>query len=136
MSFLSRLVAIFKPTPEPPVRAKLPEGKMRIHLFSGDFPDIDAAMTYCFESAGNVPEQITLDQPGAFIDTTHVEVVFDRAATRLNEFLTPDEADRMVAKMRGSNTLIIIEEPAFGGFPYTLNNTPNLFYHGPFIVDV
>lgn len=136
MSILSRLIAVFKPIPQPEMRSKLPEGKARIHLFSGDFPFVDDAMAYCFHAPGEVPEQITLDQPGAFIDTNFVEVDFGTAQTRLNEFLTPDEAERTFAKMRGANTLIIITEEAFGGFPYTLNHTPNLFYHGPYIVDV
>lgn len=136
MSFFAKLKAIFRPIPQPELPAHLPHGKQRIHLMSGDFPDADAAMTYCFHAPGDVPEQITLDQPGAFIDTSFVEVVFTGAATRLNEFLTAEEADRTIAKMRGANTLIIITEEAFGGFPYVLTHTPNLFYLGPYIVDV
>ena len=136
MSFLTKLFARFKSIPQPEPRPKLPKGKARIHLFSGTFPFVDDAMAYCFHAPGDVPEQITLDQPGAFIDTTYVEVNFDTAAMRLNEFLTPEEAERTLYKMRSANTLIIISEEAFGGFPYTLTNTPNLYYHGPYIVDV
>lgn len=136
MSLFSKLIAVFKPIPQPELPAKLPQGKQRIHLLSGDFPDVDDAMAYCFHAPGDVPEQLTLDQPGAYIDTNFVEVVHNNAATRLNEFLTQDEAERMLSKMRGANTLIIITEEAFGGFPYTLGHTQNLHYHGPYIVDV
>lgn len=93
-------------------------------------------MAYCFHAPGEVPEQLTLDQPGAFIDTTYVEVNFGTAKARLDEFLTVEEAERTLAKMREANTLIIITEDAFGGFPYTLNHTPNLYYLGPYIVDI
>lgn len=136
MSFLSRLLAVFKSVPQPELHAKLPEGKQRIHLLCGTFDDVDAAMAYCFHAPGDVPEQLTLDQPGAFIDTTFVEVDFGTAEKRLNEVFDIDEADTILHKMRGANTLIIITEDAFGGFPYTLNHTPNLHYIGPYVVDV
>jgi hypothetical protein len=136
MSILSRLLQVFRPIPQPDLPAELPQGQERIHLFSGNFDDVDAAMAYCFHAPGDTPEQITLDQPGAYIDTDFVEVVFNNATARLSEFLSSEEADRTRAKMRGANTLIIITEDAFGGFPYTLTHTPNLFYLGPYIVAV
>lgn len=136
MSFLSRLLAAFKPIPQPELPARLPAGKQRIHLLSGTFDDVDAAIAYCFHAPGDVPEQLTLDQPGAYIDTSFVEVDFGTAKERLKGMLSTDDVDTVYHKMRGANTLIIITEEAFGGFPYTLENTPNLFYLGPFIVDV
>lgn len=136
MSILSRLLKALRPIPQPDLPAALPHGQQRIHLFSGNFDDVDAAMAYCFHAPGDVPEQITLDQPGAFMNTDFVEVVFHNAANRLAEFLSVEETDRTLHKMRGDNTLIIITEDAFGGFPYTLAHTPNLFYLGPYIVAV
>ena len=136
MSIISRLIAIFRPIPQPELLTHPPEGKQRIHLMSGDFPDVDAAMAYCFHADGDLPEQITFEQPGAFIDTNFVEVDFETADIRLNEVLNPEDADIVLSKMRGANTLIIITEEAFGGFPYVLTHTPNLYYIGPYIVDV
>jgi len=136
MSLLSRLLAVFRPVQLPEVPQALPHGKQRIHLFSGNFEDADAAMAYCFHALGDVPEQITLDQPGAFIDTSYVEVDFGTAEKRLTEFLGDEQANHTFHKMRGANTLIIMTEQAFGGFPYVLTHTPNLFYLGPYIVDV
>ena len=65
MSILSRLLKALRPIPQPDLHAALQHGQQRIHLFSGNFDDVDAAMAYCFHAPGDVPEQITLDQPGA-----------------------------------------------------------------------
>lgn len=124
-------------TPSLPELARpLPDGKLRLHLFSGDFETEDAAMKYCFHADGDAPEQITLEQPEAFIDTGFVEVVHKKIDARLSEFLDGGEADRMRAKMKGTNTLIIITEDAFGGFPYALVTTKTVYYLGPIVVDV
>ena len=136
MSILSRLLKALRPIPRPYLPAALSQRQQRIHLFFGDFDDVDAAMAYCFHAPRDVPEQITLDPPGAFINTDFVEVVFHNAANRLAEFLSVEEFDRTLHKMRGANTLINITEDAFGGFPYTLAHTPNLFNLGPYIMAV
>lgn len=93
-------------------------------------------MAYCFASDGDAPEQITLEQPEAFIDTGFVEVVYRNAAARLADFLPAAEVDYTTAKMKGANTLIIITEDAFGGFPYALVTTKTVHYIGPIVVDV
>lgn len=136
MSVLQKLMLYFKRIPQPEMRHALPEGKLRLHLLCGDFDDADAAMTYCFRADGDKPEQITIDQPGAFIDTGFVEVVFRNAESRLTDFLSADEVAGILAKMHGTNTLIIITEDAFGGFPYVLGHTDTLSYLGPYVVDV
>jgi hypothetical protein len=131
-----RLRTLFMVVPQsypPPV---LPDDKLRIHLLCGDFENANAAKAYCFASDGDAPEQITRDQPGAFIDTGFVEVVYNGAATRLADFLSAQDADRTLAKMKGTNTLVIITEDAFGGLPYVLISTEQLSYIGPFVVDV
>lgn len=136
MSIWTRILAVFKAVPQPELPPALPDDKLRLHLFSADFENADAAMAYCFQSDGDTPEKITLEQPGAFIDTGFVEVAFKGAEKRLTEFLPTKDVDRVIAKMKGVNTLIIITEDAFGGFPYVLTTTKTVFYHGPFVVDV
>ena len=86
-------------------------------------------MAYFFQSDGDTPEQITIDQPGAFIDTGFVEVVHRNSAARLADFLPAADVDRTVAKMEGTNTLIIITEGAFGGFPYALTTKKTVYYN-------
>ncbi|MFT5064870.1 MAG: hypothetical protein ACI9TA_000477 [Reinekea sp.] len=120
----------------PELTSPLPEGKLRLHLFSGNFASLDDAMKYCFHAEGDAPEQITVEQPDAFIDTGFVEVVHRNIAPRLAEFLSPPDVDRTITKMKGASTLIIITEDAFGGFPYALVTTKNVFYLGPVVVDV
>ena len=136
MSALQKFLNYFKRIPQPDLPPALPEGKLRLHLLCGDFETVDAAMAYCFQTDGNTPEQITIDQPGAYIDTGFVEVVYKNVEPRLSEFLPPDEVRRTIAKIKGVNTLIIITEDAFGGFPYVLGHAPKLYYLGPYVVDV
>lgn len=136
MSVLRKLVNYFKRIPKPELPTALPDGKLRLHLLCGDFDDADAAMAYSFHANGDHPEQITIDQPGAFIDTGFVEVVYRGAEPRLLEFLPSAEVSRLIAHINGANTLIIITEDAFGGFPYVLGHTDTVHYLGPYIVDV
>jgi len=136
MNIWTRLRTLIKGEPLPELPPDLPEGKLRIHLFCADFADHDAAMAYCFHSDGDAPEQITRDQPGAFIDTGFVEVAHRTAATRLNDFMRAKDTDRVITKMKGANTLIIITEDAFGGFPYALTSNARVYYIGPYVVDV
>lgn len=136
MSVVQKFINYFKSTPQPEQPAGLPEGKLRLHLLCGTFDSADAAMTYCFQANGDTPEQITIDQPGAFIDTGFVEVVFRNIEPRLLDFLPAQEVSRTIAKMNGANTLVIITEDAFGGFPYVLSHSETLYYLGPYVVDV
>ncbi len=136
MSILSRIFGLFKTTPEATKPAPLPEGKLRLQLMCGDFASEAAAKTYCYDAKGDAPEQITREQPDAFIDTGFVEVAFGTAQDRLAEFLTPKQAQKIYAKMKGANTLIIITDDAFGGFPYALVSTAQVTYLGPIVVDV
>ncbi len=136
MSVFQKFINYFKRIPEPELHLALPDDKLRLHLLCGNFDDADAAMAYCFHTNSDTPEQITIDQPGAFIDTGFVEVVFQSAEARLADFLPTDQVSHTMAKMRGANTLIIITEDAFGGFPYVLTHTDTLSYLGPYVVDV
>ena len=136
MNIFSRLRTLMNGDPQPKLPPALQEGELRIHLLSADFTDADAAMAYCFHAEGDAPEQITFDQPSAFIDTGFVEVVHRNPATRLADFLPAKDVDRTIAKMKGVNTLIIITEDAFGGFPYVLTSNKIVYYIGPIVVDV
>ncbi|MEJ6397437.1 hypothetical protein [Yoonia sp. 208BN28-4] len=123
-----------RPAPERP-RA-LPGGKGRIHFLAGDFRDEAAARAYCYDAIGDLPEALTRDQPEAFIDTDHVEVSFGTHRDRLSEFLDDDTVAGLLDEIDGQNTLIIVAEPAFGGLPYTLQDTEILTYLGPQVVDI
>lgn len=136
MTFWTRQRTLINGDPQPELPAALPDDKLRLHLMCGQFDSVDDAMTYCFHADGDTPEQLILDQPGAFIDTGFVEVVHQKIAARLFEFLPQKEVDRTIAKMKGTNTLIIITEDAFGGFPYALTSNKTVFYLGPCVVDV
>ncbi|MDG1520747.1 MAG: hypothetical protein P8Q57_10060 [Yoonia sp.] len=136
MTFWTRQRTLINGDPQPKLPTALPDDKLRLHLMCGQFDSVDDAMTYCFHADSDTPEQLILDQPGAFIDTSFVEVVHQKIAARLFEFLPQKEVDRTIAKMKGTNTLIIITEDAFGGFPYALTSNKTVFYLGPCVVDV
>lgn len=121
---------------EPSLPPPTAPGKMRIHLFAGDFASQGAAWHYCFYQDNNRPEDITRDLPDAYIDTTHVEARYGDYEARLDEFLLPGDVADVVSRMAGANTLVIIAEPAFGGIAYALNDTPRLRYLGPLVVNV
>ena len=123
-----------KPTPQ--LGKPLPHDKMRVHFFAGNFESKESARHYCFYSERNVPEDLTRELPDAFIDIAYVEVVFGGHRARLNEFFDADHTETYLRKMGQTNTLVMIAEPAFGGFPYALNDTSVLRYLGPEIVDV
>ena len=136
MTFWTRQRTLINGDPQPKLPTALPDDKLRLHLMCGQFDSVDDAMTYCFHADSDTPEQLILDQPGAFIDTSFVEVVHQKIAARLFEFLPQKEVDRTIAKMKGTNTLIIITEDAFGGFPYALTSNKTVFHLGPCVVDV
>ena len=136
MSILSRLRRSIRGRPAPDEPASLADGKGRVHLLAGDFRNEAEARAYCYDAALNQPEQLTRDQPGAFIDTAHVEVDFGDHIARLTEIFTPPVATDLIEQIDGQNTLIIIAEPAFGSLPYRLADTDMLSYLGPQIVDI
>lgn len=134
MHFLKSLIGTH---PAPRRAPDIPEGKLRIHLFSGIFENKGLADDYCFKAPDpNTPEPLTCDLPGAFIDTQQVEVTFGNITERLSAFLDDATMQTLLGQIRSDNTLIIITDLAFGGFPYALNNTPKLTYHGAQIVDI
>ena len=136
MSILSNLFDLFRAPRRVAERAVLPLDKTRVQFLSGEFSSLRAAKRYCYYALGDAPEQITFEQEDAFIDTAFVEVVYEAAAARLSEFLTAADVDQIEAEMAGDNTLIILSEEAFGGFPYSLSDTPTVRYLGERVVDI
>jgi hypothetical protein len=137
VSFLGRLIDIFAPRPAIPEAAPpVPEGKMRLHLFCGHFFSEAEAEAYCYDAPDhNHPEPLTRDLPGAYIDPAFVEIGFAAdIPNRLAEFFDPDGVAERLVEIGNCNTLVMIAEDAFGGFPYSLNNTPVLAYLGAFVV--
>lgn len=139
MNFIRRLLKRLQPAPPiaemPPTP---PAGWQRIHLFRGEFASEEAANRYCFlEPDGNHPQELTRDLPGAFIDVAWVEVHVGPAAQdvlRMLEKRAKREAKR--SSTETGNTLVLIYEDAFGGFPYQLNDTPRLDYLGSWLIEV
>lgn len=105
----------------------------RIHVFHGDFTSELEATDYCLTPLGhNQPEPLTRDLPNAIIDTSEVEIVFGvQRISAAIPMITP-HPDGLRHQFRTSNTLILISETAFGGLPFTLNDTPALRYAGMF----
>lgn len=105
-----------------------PHNPNRVHLFIGTFDSERAATDYCLVPMGrNKPEPLTRDLPDAMIDVSEVEIIFGQARI---EAALPMIAPR--PEVGEENTLIMIAEAAFGGLPYTLDDTPVLSYLGPF----
>ena len=123
------------PQPVPP--DALPDGKMRLHLFGATFESQSKADRFCYEAPQpDFPEQLTRELDGAFIDTAQVEVICGPIQPRLLEFLDHENADDIMLRLGADNSLIIITELAFGGMPYTLDDTETLTYLGAILVDV
>ncbi|MEY1556746.1 hypothetical protein AB3Y40_14025 [Yoonia sp. R2331] len=124
-------------TPAPKRARPTPDGQLRLHLFSADFDGPEEAHRFCFIAPGaDLPVDLTRELTGAFIDTDEVEMIHGDIPTRLIEFLSEQEADDIVLRMAGDNTLILITEHAFGGLPYELDDTDRLTYLGPQLVAV
>lgn len=119
-------------------RAKRPpDGFAYIHIFSAKFDTEKAARAFCYDTpTKNTPEQITQELSGAFIDTNHVEVVFSNIGPRLNEFMSEGDSVMVVSALGSDNTVIIVAEDAFGGFPFVVHNTKTLTHLGQFTVPV
>ncbi|KPP89626.1 MAG: hypothetical protein HLUCCA08_09990 [Rhodobacteraceae bacterium HLUCCA08] len=132
MSWLGKLLRLFPnrdPYPEAPVPP--PEGVARLHLFSGRFgSDLDA-YAYVFEAPDpDHPEPFTNDLPEAFIDTTRVQIAH---GARLEDAIARIAGGRALDLRHlidADDTLIIVDEAAFGGFPFALGDTPRARYLG------
>lgn len=102
----------------------------RVHLFAGQFPSEIEVTDYCLKPLGrNKPEPLTRDLPDAMIDTSEIEIIFGE--TRLVAAL-PMFTPR--PDIGPANTVVMVSEAAFGGLPYSLNDTPVLRYLGAFHV--
>ncbi len=138
MSIWSELFSFEPPsddTPELPQEA--PEGFVRIHFFSGRFETEEELLYYCFgdNDESDSPTPLTRALPGAFIDTSYVvtghkELIEDVLA----DFFEPVQVNALETRINPDNSVVIMSEYAFGGFPFSLGDTPQLRYHGAFLV--
>ncbi len=130
--------------PSEPIRRKPPDpplptvsSQLRLHLFGSHFDDSAGAETFCYDiPAPDLPTALNRELKGAFIDPNEVEVIWGDIKSRLMEFLSAQDADDVLLRLAGDNTLIIITEHAFGGLPYELDDTDQLTYLGSQLVDV
>lgn len=107
-----------------------------MHLFNGAASE-DVLLDYCFEAPSpNEPEGFTRDLEDAFVNTDYVEVRHGPdAAVALNGLqLGASDVRRFAAGARGQGWVIVMEE-AFGGLPFSLNDTPKVAYLGHALVD-
>lgn len=118
--------------------APLAPGSLRLYLFCGSFESEAAARAYCLEAPNpDLPEPFTNDLPEAFIDTDFVDVSYgDARQSALKDYFHADLAEDLLEQQAGSNTLVIVVEEAFGGFPFRVHDTPSLTYMGRFETDL
>ncbi|MFB1026180.1 MAG: hypothetical protein QMC33_12875 [Octadecabacter sp.] len=112
-----------------------PSHANRVHVFHGTFVSELAATSYCFDAPSrNEPEPLTRDLPDAMIDTTEVEIIFGTARIGSAVPMLTQYTEDLFNEIGSDNTLVLIAEAAFGGLPYSLNDTPVLRYAGAFDV--
>ena len=105
----------------------------RVHIFHGTFASELAATDYCLTPLGrNQPEPLTRDLPDAMVDTAEVEIIFGAARISAAVPMLSPDPDGLLRQIGADNTVIMLSEAAFGGLPYTLNDTPKLRYAGPY----
>ncbi|RYH03954.1 hypothetical protein EU805_00860 [Salipiger sp. IMCC34102] len=122
-----------EPRPEPP--APTPPGTLRLHLFGANFDSEAQALAFC-TGTEDAPSELTRQLTGAYVDPSEVEVIHSPITPRLSEFLTEPEIDDVELRLAGDTTLILLTEHAFGGLPYTLDDTRDLTYLGEITVRV
>lgn len=121
-----------RPAPRPP----LPGGR-RIHLFSGSFGAEPEAVAYVLPPLdaplADAPAQLTIDLPDAMIDPAFVDMGFGAGLEPLLQRSFSGETLLDVNHITaGADTVVLIDERAMGGLPYSLASTPRLTYHGAF----
>lgn len=122
---------------EPHKPVHLDANRLQLHLFGANFDTQHDADIFCSAPPGtDLPSRMTQELDGAFIDEAEVEVIHDAILPRLLDFLSAEEADDIMLRLGGDNTLIIITENAFGDLPYTLDDTMHLTYLGHIVVQV
>ena len=122
---------------EPTRPVHLDAEHLQLHLFGANFDTRADAEQFCTAPPGtDLPSALTRELDGAFIDEAEVEVVHGNNQARLLEFLAQDEADDIMLRLAGDDTLIIITENAFHDLPYVLDDTTHLTYLGHIVVTV
>lgn len=123
--------------PEPHSAPPPLPGTRRLHLFSGTFGSEMEAMAYVMPPmegpVADAPAQLTIDLPDAMIDPAFVEMGHGPGLEPLLQRRFTGETLLDVNHMTaGADTVVLIDERAMGGLPYTLESTPRLHYHGAF----
>lgn len=112
-----------------------PANPDRVHIFHGTFASELEATDYCLMPIGrNKPEPLNHDLPDATVNTAEVEIIFGTARITAAIPMVRPDPDRLLKAIGEDNTLIMLAEAAFGGLPYTLNDTPRLRYAGAYDV--
>lgn len=127
-----------RPDDTPDAPPPSPEGQIRVHLFCGTFDTEEDLLGYCFDPVrADGPEPFNLDLQGAYVDTAYVATGYGPAIPEaLADFFDPANAQDILPGLKGDNALVIVSEYAFGGFPYSLTDTPRLRYLGNWLVDL
>lgn len=132
MSWIGKLFSLFpnrEPLPEAPEPP--PPGHDRLHLFAGTFGNELDAYAYVYEAPdADHPEPFTNDLPEAYVDTTRVEIAHGPRLDAAITLIEGQSSTRLRHAVGGDDTLIIVSEAAFGGFPFALNDTPRVRYLG------
>jgi len=110
-----------------------PANPNRLHIFHGQFASELEATDYCLTPMGrNKPEPLTRDLPDAMIITSHIEIIFSAASIAVAVPMLHPDPTGLLRDIGSDNTVIMLPEAAFGGLPYTLNDTPKLRYAGAY----
>lgn len=139
MSLWSRLFSFEPPSDETPdLPAPPPEGQVRLHFFSGRFEFEEELLEYCYgDESDDTPTPMTRDLPGAYIDTSYVISGFGtEIESTLGDFFSQEQIFAIVNEINPDNAVVLVSEYAFGGFPFSLNDTEKLTYRGAFLVMV
>ena len=127
---LLRLLWGEDPTPED-THAPVAQGMTRLHLFSGQFADEDAAADYCYELTDD-PAPFTLDLPETYLNSDQITMTFGEKERlrEIHRYLTDRQRKKALRRTKGHNTLIIVPEAAFEGDDFRLYDTPRVIYLG------
>ena len=139
MTIWSELFSFEPPSDDTPdLPPPAPEGMVRLYLFSGSFADEAVLLDYCFDvHEVDGPTDLTRGQPGAYIDSSYVVTGFGaQIPETLADFFGEKQVEALRHKIGAHNSVILLSEYAFGGFPFSLNDTEELTYHGAFLVEV
>lgn len=136
MSIWSELFSFEPPSDDTPdLPPEAPEGFVRVYLFSGRFETEDELGDYCFGDDSDSPTALTRALPGAYVDTSYLVAGHGtQVGETLLDFFSPEQVNALAVNIAPDNSVVIMSEFAFGGFPFSLNDTERLRFHGAFLI--